>query len=263
MIKESERQKQNSIMEGMISFRAVIQGMESGVTDRKIEKVLVDKDRLSSLRSHLSYIKAMSAKHGFPVEYVPKDEIASIAIGTSHGGIITYCTERTLPPLSPDDLREKSFFVFLDGIEDPYNFGYAVRSLYAAGVDGIIVGKRNWMSAAGVVCRASAGSSECLGIYISESEGRTAEIFKRAGFRIVCADIKDSRPAAQANLSFPLLLAVGGEKRGLSRELIRHADEVVRLEYGRKFDRALSAASAASILSFFVLEKNRKCGPGR
>ncbi len=27
----------------------------------------------------------------------------------------------------------------LEGIEDPYNFGYAVRSLYAAGADAIVL----------------------------------------------------------------------------------------------------------------------------
>lgn len=257
MIKEAEKQSQSNIMEGMISFRAVVNGIENGVTDRKIEKVLVSNERKAALRSHLSYIRAMSAQHSFPVEFVPSEHIDSIAIGTSHGGIITACSGRTIPMLSKEELCGKNFFVLLDGIEDPYNFGYALRSIYASGADGVVVGKRNWMSAAGVVCRASAGSSERMRIYICESAEEVGRIFSGSGFRIVCADIPNSRPVADADLSAPLLLAVGGEKRGLSKELLRQADEIVRLEYGRKFSCALSAASAASILSFFVLEKNR------
>ena len=46
------------------------------------------------------------------------------------------------------------FVAMLDGVEDPYNFGQAVRALYAAGAHGLILRPRNWLTAAGVVARA-------------------------------------------------------------------------------------------------------------
>ncbi len=61
----------------------------------------------------------------------------------------------------------------------------------------------------------------------------------------------------EANLKKPLLLAVGGEKRGLSETVLKAADERIRIPYGRPFEEALSAASAAAVLAFFVLEANR------
>ena len=60
-----------------------------------------------------------------------------------------------------------------------------------------------------------------------------------------------------ADLCRPLLLIVGGEKRGISRAVLDLADTVVRLDYGRPFEGALSAASAASILAFEVYRQNR------
>ena len=45
MKKEESRFGQSNIMEGMISFRAVIRGIESGISDRKIEKVMFDTTR--------------------------------------------------------------------------------------------------------------------------------------------------------------------------------------------------------------------------
>ena len=255
MKKEETRFADSNIMEGMVSFRAVIRGIESGVSNRKIEKVIFDTARKKNLKSHLSYIRAMSAKYNFPIEEVTKETIESLAIGSSHGGLLIFTSERTLPTLS-EIPKKDGFYVLLNGIEDPYNFGYALRSLYAAGVDGIIVGKRNWMSAAGVVCRASAGASEEMPVYIAESETDAAKLFKQSGYRFVAADLENSTPMTKANLKKPILLAVGGEKRGLAADLLAMADEIVRIDYGREFKEALSAASAASILSFFVLAQN-------
>ncbi len=256
MKQEITRFDTSCIFEGMISFRALISGIESGITDRRIKRVIYDRDRAKKLAGHLSYIKAMSYKYGFELEQTDQDTINSVAIGTSHGGIITYATERHLEPISNITLPENGFYMMLDGIEDPYNFGYATRSLFAAGVDGIILPERNWMSAAGVVCRASAGASEQINMYLSSADDAVS-LFKSAGYTVVCADLENSVSVYDASLRRPLLLAVGGEKRGLSRALYENADLRVRLDYGRDFPQALSAASAASILAFEVLRNNR------
>ena len=153
-----------------------------------------------------------------------------------------------------DFIKENGFYVVLEGIEDPYNFGYALRSLYAAGVDGVILTPRNWMSAAGVVCRSSAGASEMLPMVLADAG---LEFFREKGYKIVCADIENSVSVYEADLSRPLLLVVGGEKRGISRSVLDIADTVVRLDYGRDFPAALSAASAASIIAFEVYRQGR------
>ena len=256
MIKEASRFTPSSVMEGIVSFRAVISGIGTGVSDRKILKVIYDTDRAKKHARELSYIKAMSYKYGFEVEGVGADEIDKIAVGSSHGGIITLCSDRTIPALKPNDLPENGFFMLLDGIEDPYNFGYALRSISAAGADGVILPERNWMSAAGVVCRASAGASETLPLFVSEP-AEAACIFSGAGYKIVCADIKNSVSMWEADLSRPLLLIVGGEKRGISKTLLSKADSVVRIDYGRELCASLSAASASSILAFEVLRQNK------
>ena len=256
MLKEESRFAPSSVMEGIVSFRAVISGIETGVSDRKIFKVIYDTDRAKKHAGELSYIKAMSYKHGFEVEGVGAEEIDAISVGNSHGGIITLCSDRAIPALKPSDLPEKGFFMLLDGIEDPYNFGYALRSISAAGADGVILPERNWMSAAGVVCRASAGASETLPLFVSDPAD-AAHIFSSAGYKIVCADIKNSVSMWDADLSRPLLLIVGGEKRGISKTLLSKADSVVRIDYGRELGASLSAASASSILAFEVLRQNK------
>ena len=60
----------------------------------------------------------------------------------------------------------------------------------------------------------------------------------------------------EADLKKPLLLVVGGEKRGISAEMLALADRVVRIDYGREFRGSLSAASAATVMAFEILRQN-------
>ncbi len=260
MQKEAEKFIDSSLMEGMFSIRAILRANEEGINDRRIETVLVDQAKVRSKAKELSYVRAMSYQRGFTIEYVDAAKIDEMTIGSSHGGIIALCTERTLPKAQEMKIKENGFYVMLEGIEDPYNFGYCLRSLYAAGVDGILVGERNWFSAAGVVCRASAGASELFEIAVGDTAD-IVKIFKSKGYTVLAADkTDDAVPVYDTEIRKPVLLVVGGEKRGITRAVLSECDKVVCLDYGRRFGAALSAASAASVLAFEIYRQNRAKG---
>ena len=151
---------------------------------------------------------------------------------------------------------EYGFYVMIEGIEDPYNFGYALRSLYASGVDGVILPPRNWMTAAGVVARSSAGASEQLRMWVAEPDA-IAPFFHAHGYRMVCAGIRDSVSLYEADLKSPLVLVIGGEKRGISRTVMDQSDLTVRIDYASDFNGSLSSAAATAVLAFEVLRQNR------
>ena len=257
MQKEAEKFVESSVMEGMFSIRAILQAAEEGINDRKIEKILFDREKKKSKTRELSYLRAKGASLGFTVEFVDKSEIDAVTIGSSHGGIVALCSDRTIGGIDDMKIRENGFYVMLEGIEDPYNFGYCLRSLYAAGVDGILVGERNWFSAAGVVCRASAGASELFEIAAGDTAAML-DVFRARGYTVLAADkTDDAVPVYDTKITRPVLLVVGGEKRGITRSVLEKCDKVVCLDYGRRFGAALSAASAASILAFEIFRQNR------
>lgn len=260
MIKEQEKFGESNLLEGMVSVRAVLSSQNTAYNDRKILELYYAEERIPDHGKELAWLSHRAEEFGFPITHVPMAVLDEMAIGNTHGGVIAKASARTIPPLNAETaaaLPADGFFVMLEGIEDPYNFGYAMRSLYAAGVDAVILPKRNWMTAAGVVCRASAGASEQLPLYIAEDGCEAAAILREKGCRILCADIDNSVSVYDAELTRPLFLIVGGEKRGISRRLLDMADTVVRLDYGRPFDGALSAASAATVLAFEVYRRNR------
>ncbi len=255
-MKERDKFEKSNVFEGIVSFRAVVSSILDGRSDRKITKVFYDKEKALKKAKELSFIKAKSYELNFSIELTEKEVIDNLTLGNSHGGLVFVCTDKTYKSIENSDIVKDGFYVFLDGIEDPYNFGYSLRSLYASGVSGIIMPKRNLLGAAGIVCRASAGASEMLEIFTEDSPNWVSE-FKKKGYKVVCTDIKNSISLYEADLKKPLLLAVGGEKRGISSALLENADSIVRIDYGRDFPAALSAASASTVFAFEVYRQNR------
>lgn len=257
MIKESIKFQNSLVFEGMTSIRAIIKGRELGTTDRVIEKILYDRCKNDKIAKTIGYLKAVSNEFGFELEESTAEEIEKITLGTSHGGIIALTKDRTIPCLSHDaDIKKAGFYCMIQGIEDPYNFGYSIRSLYACGCDGIILPERNWMSAAGVVARSSAGASELLPIYTS-SPDLAADIFHAHEYKIVCADERTDNILGECELKLPLLLIVGGEKRGISKSLLEKTDVLVKINYARQFNASLSAASATTMFSYEIMRQNK------
>ena len=248
------------LFEGMTAISAVLDPTISIFNDRKIHMIFVDKERMTKKSRELSFLRHKSEELGFSIQPVPSEDLDNLTSGKTHGGIVAICSDRTLPnlPAHIGEIPQKGFYVLLDGIEDPYNFGYTVRSLYAAGADGVILPPRNWMGVAGLVARSSAGTSEKTPMYISDPAEAVA-LFKSHGYRVACAGIRDSVDLYEADLSLPLLLVIGGEKRGISSKVAALADLTVRIGYSEKgnFRGSLSSAASAAVLGFEIMRQNR------
>ena len=259
MKKEYDKFADSDLFEGMTSIRAVIRAFDYGISDRKIKEIYFDESREDARFKELNYLSKISSQYGFSLIKMSSEEINALAIGNSHGGILAKCTPRTITELSSvnaANIPQNGFFVMLDGIEDPYNFGYSLRSIYAAGADGIILPPRNWLTAAGVVARASAGASELLQLYTSEPVD-AANYFKNINYKVICADKPNSVSIYDADLRKPIFLIVGGEKRGIRASVLEKADEIVRIDYGRDFNASLSAASASTVIAYEIFRQNR------
>ena len=95
------------------------------------------------------------------------------------------------------------------------------------------------------------------------SDGRNTpeevkEIFKSKGYTVVCADENTDNILGECQLKLPILLIVGGEKRGISKAVIDSADILVKIGYDREFRASLSAASATTMFSYEISRQNKK-----
>jgi 23S rRNA (guanosine2251-2'-O)-methyltransferase len=240
------------VLEGAVSVGAALEGGR-----REVERVLIRADKWEKNGK----LRALAGQAGTRVERASADQIDAVATGRTHGGILAEAGP--LRYAEPSDLArgERPFVAMLDGIEDPYNFGYAIRSLYAAGADGLAVRPREWGDSEATVVKASAGASELLPIGRAESAEAAADLFKERGLAVACTAKRDATPIYDADLSGPLFLLVGGERRGITRDFLRRADLVLEIPYRRRFSLSLGTVAAVSVLAFEVMRQRRSAVP--
>jgi 23S rRNA (guanosine2251-2'-O)-methyltransferase len=248
---------EEAILEGAISVGAAL---TSG--NREIFALLM---REGTSDSSLRQMERLAKARGVSVRQVSAEEIDTRAGGRTHGGILAIAGPRRFAPL--ESLIADSgpaFVVMIDGVEDPFNFGQAVRSLYASGAGGLVLRPRNWMSAAGVVARASAGASELITTAVADTAEDAAAFFRQRGLSVACTT--DAPPATSlydADLTLPLFLLIGGEKRGITRSFASRADLRLRIPYARDHAHSLGTAAAAAVLGFEVMRQRMLSHPHR
>jgi len=249
--KETEKYAQSTIFEGMTSLRALIAAKQAKINDRGIRVVYYDMEKSKKNPKEAAWLKHRGEELGFELKTVSREFIDSLTVGESHGGVAAECTQRSVLSISEliSDSSRYNFTVLLEGIEDPYNFGYALRSLYAFGAEALLLPSHNWLSSGGIVARSSAGASELLKVY-SGSSLEMVRALKEKGHKIICAAKENSKSVEECKISFPALLVIGGERRGISSGVIALSDEVVRIDYARETGASLSAASAAAVLGY-------------
>jgi 23S rRNA (guanosine2251-2'-O)-methyltransferase len=238
------------VLEGHISIEA---SLEAGV--RHLHRIWATRPGDRRLRR----LRALARERGVVIDEVDAERIDEVASGRTHGGVVALVgprRERSVGELVAG-VGERSLIVMLDGIEDPFNHGQAVRSLYAAGVDGLVV-RRSWETAVGTVTRASAGATELLPTARTATAEDAAAACHRAGMRVAAtvAD-PDADELTAADLRGGLFVLVGGERRGVTRSFVEQADLRLRIGYGRPGAPDLGAATSAALLGFEALRQRR------
>ena len=240
------------VLEGAVSVGAALEGGR-----RPVERILIRDDKWEKS----ARLRASARRAGTRVERATAEQIDAVATGRTHGGILAEVGPLQYVPAADLARGDRPFVAMLDGIEDPYNFGYAIRSLYAAGADGLAVRRREWGESEATVVKASAGASELLPIAEVDSVESAADLFKENGLAVACTAKRDATPIYDADLSGPLFLLVGGERRGITREFLSRADLVLEIPYRRRFSLSLGTVAAVSVLAFEVMRQRRSAVP--
>ncbi len=244
------------LIEGKISVDAVLHSKY-----RKVLTIFYDvaklqrkknKKRIKSLKQILESVNSKEVK----IEAVDQKWFEENAIGKTHGGIAAIVSERTYQNM-PELLKSKPCVIFfLDGIEDPYNLGYTIRSLYAAGIDGIVMKQRNWINVDGIIIKSSAGTSEIMPMALVDDLETATNFFKSNNYTIACTDKDKGKSIYQSNLKAPLFIVIGGEKRGINRSILNMSDLRLSIPYKREFLASLPLNSAAVIIGFEIFRQH-------
>ncbi len=154
----------------------------------------------------------------------------------------------------PAGRREAPFFVILDGIEDPRNFGAILRSVDAAGCHGVVIQSHRSASLGPEVAKTSAGAVEYVPVSMVSNIKHAMREMKEIGITIVGAESGDYPAVWEMDLTIPLAVVVGSEGKGARRTVREDCDMIVSIPMKGRIN-SLNASVAAGILLFEILRQ--------
>jgi 23S rRNA (guanosine2251-2'-O)-methyltransferase len=204
----------------------------------------------------------LAADAGISILEVPKNELDRMAAGALHQGL-----GLTVPPFQyahPDELLEIArdsgqppLIVALDGVTDPRNLGAVVRSAAAFGAHGVLLPQRRSAAITAVAWRTSAGTAARIPVARATNLTRILREYATAGLMLAGLDADGRVTVDEFTMAAdPLVIAVGGEGRGLSRLVRETCDVTVSIPMAGPVE-SLNASVAAGVLLAEVARQRR------
>lgn len=172
--------------------------------------------------------------NGVPVKRVDSAELDAMAHGGSHGGVLALVLAK--PRWNSADLLDMlgrktgaaPLLLLLEGVDDGRNLGFTIRTAEALGCDAILVKKHLWDFDETEVARAASGAYERLPL-VQFEDIRLIRDLQKLGIKAYGCLAGVKRSIFDADLRGPTLLAIGGEKRGLSGAMRDTCDGFVNI----------------------------------
>ncbi|MBL8852206.1 MAG: 23S rRNA (guanosine(2251)-2'-O)-methyltransferase RlmB [Planctomycetaceae bacterium] len=178
--------------------------------------------------------------------------------GLAHQGLMAL-----MPPFPYADTHavldgggRSAFFIVLDGVQDPYNFGAILRSADVFGANGVFVPTANQCDVTVQVARSSAGAVNYVPIAQAPDLAELLVEMTTRGIRRVAAAGTAQRTLTEIDLSGPVALLIGNEGIGVRPDLVAACDDTARIPQSGHVE-SLNAAVAAGILCYEV-QRQRK-----
>jgi len=207
---------------------------------------------------HADLVRAASAS-GVPVHRASGEVMAELAQTVTPQGLLAVCRFVHVP-LDTSVVSGSTLVAVLAHVRDPGNAGTVLRTADAAGADSVLFTDASVDPYNGKCVRASAGSLFHLPVTTGVSVARAVEHLKGAGLRVLAADGTGRQTLDDVDLSGPTAWIFGNEAWGLPEEILKLADEVVRVPiYGRA--ESLNLATAAAVC-LYASARSQRIGPG-
>jgi 23S rRNA (guanosine2251-2'-O)-methyltransferase len=203
-----------------------------------------------------------AGRAGVPVRHVSVPELDRAARGGVHQGVAAALSD--VGALDVNDLVRSAkgvpLIVVLDGVEDPQNVGAILRTVDAAGGDGVVRQSRRAAPLSGAAAKASAGAVAHVKIAEVVNIARALEELKSAGVWTVGLAGDAAVGYHEVDLTLPTALVVGAEGSGLRRLVRERCDWLVSIPM-KGHVRSLNVSVAAGI-ALFEAVRQRAASPG-
>jgi RNA methyltransferase, trmH family, group 3 len=236
----------------IFGMHPLLEALEAG---REIDKILLKR----GLRSEeVSRITALARERTIPLQIVPEERLTRLT-RKQHQGVIAFISEIEYTPLETlipmlYEAGRSPFVLLLDGLTDVRNFGAIARTAECAGVDALIIPERGSVTVTADAIKTSAGALHRLPVCRVSSIMSAVSLLQASGLKIVAASEKARDVYTETELRLPLGLVLGAEDEGVSEEVLRRADHIVRIPQVGAIG-SLNVSVAAGILIYEIVRQ--------
>ncbi len=239
----------------LFGTRAIIEAIKKGKT---IDRILIKKGLRNEL---ITELQELIKENEISVQYVPIEKINRIT-RKNHQGVLAFVSpiefdnvETVIPGIYEEG--KTPLLLVLDQITDVRNFGAIARSAECAGVQAIIIPEKGMARIGADAVKTSAGAIHNIPICKTNNLYHTVRFLKDSGIKIVAATEKGDKLYTNADMKSPLAIVMGSEDTGVSAQILKLADEQLKIPILGQIESLNVSVSAALMIYEAVRQRNQ------
>ncbi len=211
----------------IFGIHPVIEAIEAGKT---IDKIFMQ----NALQgANVADLKKVLSKHSIRVNYVPIEKLNRIT-RKNHQGVVAFISdiafhkvEDVVPSLFEEG--KTPFLLMLDRLTDVRNFGAICRTAECVGVDAIIISEKGSAPINSDAIKTSAGALYNIKICKEKNLAHTVDFLQQSGINVFASTEKAQKLVYEVDFTEPCVIVMGNEETGISKEVLHHSDEKIKL----------------------------------
>ncbi|WP_285270214.1 23S rRNA (guanosine(2251)-2'-O)-methyltransferase RlmB [Kaistella rhinocerotis] len=237
----------------IFGLRPVMEAIDAGKT---VDKIFLQNALQGEIYQEL---KNLLSKHGIRPNYVPVEKLNRFT-RKNHQGVVAFISdvpfekiEDVLPRLFEEG--KTPFLLILDRLTDVRNFGAICRTAECVGVHAVILPEKGAAPINSDAIKTSAGAIYNLKICKEKNLAHTVDFLQQSGVQVFSATEKANKLIYDVNFTEPCAVVMGNEETGISKEVLHHSDEKIKLPIEGKTQSLNVSVACGAILYEAVRQK--------
>ena len=216
---------------------------------RSVRKVFLHRKTSDSTIFHLC------REHGVPFEALSDDRFRRLTPGMHAQGVVAEVDGFAYvdyDSVVAGDGSARPTLVFLDGLNDPQNFGAILRTLACLGGFAVVLPKHGSVDVTDAVLRVAGGGENYVPVAKVSNLAQAMRTAKKYRYWFASTVVEGGQPLAQCQFPSPLGIIVGAEDRGVRPGLLQLSDFQVTVPMSGAA-LSLNVAMACALVSYEVV----------
>ena len=199
-------------------------------------------------RASCAALAKEASAQGVSIQVLSRHVMEALSDAKTPQGVIAVCPYPADRPLSGSRL------IALDGVQDPGNVGTLIRTMDAAGYDGLLMDEKTADPYAPKALRATMGGAfriPCM--RCSDLPGQLRQLAQN-GYEIIAGDLHGEDFYRRRTAKNKLCIVIGNEGQGISPAVMREATLRLKIPIVGKAE-SLNAAVAGAIMMYDFLRE--------